>query len=936
VIMATNNNFVDLELSIVSYNMHGYNQGAITVKDLVASSSPAVFMLQEHWLTPTNLVKFSNDFPSYTCFGSSALERSVESGPLLGRPYGGTVILVKNDFMNVCVCVAVAERYVVIKIGDLLCINVYLPCTGTIDRQLICEDVLNNVALWRSHYSECGCILGGDFNSDLDLQSLMSNLINDFLLDNKFARSDLLYPSNLKFTYINEPLNHFSKIDYIAYNNVHVKAFEITDPDVNFSDHVPIIVICSVNLGAVSDKYVQPTKLSAKRLRWDRADLKAYSSYTQEFLQPILTKLLEIESDDYNVIDNSVIDILYKEVVDAINVSAVATVPVCKQNFFKFWWNQELDCLKENSIESHKLWISAGRPRSGPIFNKRNKDRNAYRLAIKKNENDSTQHFTNDLHEALLNKRGDAFWKCFNSKFGNNSRNCVQVDGLVDSSQVAEKFSSHFQNSCSNLSLSGSAELSNQYCTMRSKYIGSPYLNVYDFDAQLVEQVICDMKRGKAAGLDDLTTEHLQYSHPLLPCVLAKLFTLFIRAGYVPGQFGISFTVPLRKVNNASKHLTVDDFRGISISPVLSKVFEHCVISRYGDFFVTSENQFGFKKSVGTSHAVYSVRCVIDRYINSGSTVNLCAIDISKAFDRMNHHGLFIKLMQRSLPMQLLSLFENWFEKCFTCVKWGSIYSNLFKLNCGIRQGGVLSPHFFAIYIDSIVAKVNSLGIGCQFGLVKFSIFLYADDILLLAPSIRSLQMLLDACEYELRRLDLAINSKKSVCTRIGPRYNVDCADLVTADGAKLQWVKKLRYLGVYIICGKTFKCCFASAKKTFYRAFNAIFGRLGRAASEDVILSLVKSKCLPSLLFCVEVCPLNKTELRSLNFVVTRVLMKIFRTYSDVFIQECQDYFSFPSCDTLVRKRTLFFLRKYCASNNTLCAAFAVDAQRQLALAEI
>ena len=96
------------------------------------------------------------------------------------------------------------------------------------------------------------------------------------------------------------------------------------------------------------------------------------------------------------------------------------------------------------------MWISAGRPRFGPIFSKRSKDRNAYRLAIKKNENESIQYFTNELHEALLNKQGNAFWKCFNSKFGSKSRDCQQVDGIVDPHQVAENFSTHFQSSCSN------------------------------------------------------------------------------------------------------------------------------------------------------------------------------------------------------------------------------------------------------------------------------------------------------------------------------------------------------------------------------------------------------------------------------------------------------------------------------------------------------
>ena len=89
-------------------------------------------------------------------------------------------------------------------------------------------------------------------------------------------------------------------------------------------------------------------------------------------------------------------------------------------------------------------------------------------------------------------------------------------------------------------------------------------------------------------------------------------------------SFGRSYTVPILKDKNAvfSKTIPVDDFRGISISPVISKVFEHC-IDRFGDYFLTSDNQFSFKKQLSFSHAIYTLRCVVDAYVNSGSTVNI-------------------------------------------------------------------------------------------------------------------------------------------------------------------------------------------------------------------------------------------------------------------------------------------------------------------------
>ena len=73
----------------------------------------------------------------------------------------------------------------------------------------------------------------------------------------------------------------------------------------------------------------------------------------------------------------------------------------------------------------------------------------------------------------------------------------------------------------------------------------------------------------------------------------------------------------------------------------------------------------------------------------------------------MNHCGLFIKLMERRIPVNLLSLLEHWFSIGVTYVKWGSRMSRFFDLVCGIRQSGVLSPYLFAIYIDNIVRKVS-------------------------------------------------------------------------------------------------------------------------------------------------------------------------------------------------------------------------------------
>ena len=116
----------------------------------------------------------------------------------------------------------------------------------------------------------------------------------------------------------------------------------------------------------------------------------------------------------------------------------------------------------------------------------------------------------------------------------------------------------------------------------------------------------------------------------------------------------------------------------------------------------------------------------------------------------------------------------------------------------------------------------DDLAVNCQLHNGTF-ILLYADDILLLAPSVTTLEKLLHACENELCWLDMIINTKKSCCLRIGPRNHVSCANITTLSGHSLPWISEMRYLGVFIVRSCKFKCSFEAAKRSFYRSANII-----------------------------------------------------------------------------------------------------------------
>ena len=112
----------------------------------------------------------------------------------------------------------------------------------------------------------------------------------------------------------------------------------------------------------------------------------------------------------------------------------------------------------------------------------------------------------------------------------------------------------------------------------------------------------------------------------------------------------------------------------------------------------------------------------------------------------------------------------------------------------------------------------------------------------------------------------------------------------------------ELRYLGIFIVRAPVFRCSLEYAKRFFYRAANGIFGKIGRIASEEVIIQLLKSKCLPLLLYAIEVCNLTKRDLfQSLDFTINKFFMKLFRTSDINVVAECQLNFNFQLPDVRV-----------------------------------
>jgi hypothetical protein len=127
--------------------------------------------------------------------------------------------------------------------------------------------------------------------------------------------------------------------------------------------------------------------------------------------------------------------------------------------------------------------------------------------------------------------------------------------------------------------------------------------------------------------------------------------------------------VAMPKVQLGKGHVGTDEFRGISINPIISKLFECCLLTVFSSYLYSADLQFGFKAKSSCSKALYTARKTIEFFIERQSTVNLCALDMEKAFDKMDRHALFIKLLNRKCPLILIHILDCWFSKTYACGK---------------------------------------------------------------------------------------------------------------------------------------------------------------------------------------------------------------------------------------------------------------------------
>ena len=242
-----------------------------------------------------------------------------------------------------------------------------------------------------------------------------------------------------------------------------------------------------------------------------------------------------------------------------------------------------------------------------------------------------------------------------------------------------------------------------EYCGDQKHCSADHIINV----SQVVENIVF-MKSNKHDGNVGHYSDHIIQGTRRLQVYLSLLFTSMLSHGFSPLGMCISTLVPIPK--NQRKSLgDSNNYRAIALSSILGKLLDRIILSKYQDKFITSDYQYGFKKEHSTVHCTFVVNEIIQYYNNNNSDVYSVLLDASRAFDRVNYVKLFKLLLKRNLCPCICKFILNLNTSQTIRVKWGdsdSDYDNISDqvlVSNGVKQGGVLSPILFIVYMEELL-----------------------------------------------------------------------------------------------------------------------------------------------------------------------------------------------------------------------------------------
>nr|XP_054769248.1 uncharacterized protein LOC129276875 [Lytechinus pictus] len=744
-------------------------------------------------------------------------------------------------------------------------------------------------------------ILLGDFNNDIigKPNKKTCNILRNFLHQESLCSLTSLHCSSSQYTFASDDGRHKSNIDgfYVhTYESSEFRGIDISEDDLNTSDHclVSTTMRCLIQPNRESrDSMTCPTaSLQAQRfkVKWNEATSEEIEMHYTIPMEKTAAALFQSYDSNLSLEANKADHLLLQLSQAMCQYSSDLPHSIAmKKKQGKPGWSTKTQEAHNEALAAWKAWKSQSNSKEGTlhderIFAKKNFGR-IYRQSIaiaeknkitqterasksnqklfyqliKKNKGDRQQAETRSITYKNQRYEGDSLISGWQLYFKDLASGPVNTQDLVTEQLHIDSPVNNIQQGCSMAIASTCMDpeptkptyhgVSSMHLPSSPHVDCSPHLTLSFED---LTAAIHQLQTGRATGMDNISSEHIKHLGPVAVRLLLLAYNAFLRHSHWPENLKQGLILPFHKGKGKDAE-DPKNYRGITLTSTLGKLLELCVkpaLDRQLQIANTpDELQFGFRKGFSCMLTSLCLELILELNTASRLPTYTAYLDAEKAFDCVWHEGLIDKLQSIGISISLVRLIQNLHSRMESHVLWDGDVSDPIPITQGVRQGGILSPTLYTVFVDGLIKHLKSLGLGTFIRSEYAGVIALADDITLLSNSPSELQQMLEVTFQYASCWHYRINPSKSAIVVTNPRKASNQDSWTVGNDAILR-TDSHTHLGILKTSTKSDQSDMIAT-----RGLNTFYAMVGTGAYSEGLVPLVTARlwtsyCIPRMLY--------------------------------------------------------------------------------------